>query len=82
MQIYTVSYNMPKGKGISIDFLSLVDKLCRSLPHEAYVQGVSLQSGVLTIRSPKPIKNLRDLVVKHTTDRYTLNTITTLLPPY
>jgi len=82
MQIYTISYNMPKDKGISIDFLSLVAKLCRSLPYEAYVQGVSLQSGVLTIRSPKPIKNLRDLAIKHTTDKYTINTISTTLPPY
>ena len=77
MNVYTITYNTPKAKGIAMDFLSLADKVCRSLPHEAYVQGVSLQDGVLTIRSPKAIENLRDIAVKHNTDKYTVNTITT-----
>lgn len=77
MNVYTIAYNMPKSKEIAMDFLTLADKVCRSLPHEAYVQGVSLQDGVLTIRSPKAIENLRDIAVKHNTDKYTVNTITT-----
>ena len=77
MKTYIVTYNTPKTKDIAMDFLSLADKVCRSLPHEAYVQGVSLKDGVLTIRSPKAIENLRDIAVKHNTDKYTVNTITT-----
>ena len=77
MNVYTITYNTPKAKGIAMDFLTLADNVCRSLPHEAYVQGVSLQDGVLTIRSPKAIENLRDIAVKHNTDKYTVNTITT-----
>ena len=77
MKTYIVTYNSPKTKGVAMDFLSLADKVCRSLPHEAYVQGVSLESGILTIRSQYPIDNLRDIAVKHNTDKYKVNTITT-----
>jgi len=77
MKTYIVTYNIPKSKGVALDFLTLADKVCRSLPHEAYVQGVCLEDGVLTIRSRYPIENLRDIAVKHNTDKYTINTITT-----
>ena len=77
MKTYIVTYNKPNTKDIAIDFLSLADKVCRSLPHEAYVQGVSLESGTLTIRSTNPIENLREIAVKHNTDKYTVNTIST-----
>ena len=77
MKTYIVTYNKPNTKDIAIDFLSLADKVCRSLPHEAYVQGVSLESGTLTIRSTKAIENLREIAVQHNTDKYTVNTITT-----
>ena len=77
MKTYIVTYNKPNTKDIAMDFLSLADKVCRSLPHEAYVQGISLDSGTLTIRSPNPIENLREIAVKHNTDKYTVNTIFT-----
>ena len=77
MKTYIVTYNKPNTKDIAMDFLSLADKVCRSLPHEAYVQGVSLESGTLTIRSTNAIENLREIAVQHNTDKYTVNTITT-----
>ena len=77
MKTYIVTYNKPSTKYIAMDFLSLADKVCRSLPHEAYVQGVSLESGTLTIRSTNAIENLREIAVKHNTDKYTVNTIAT-----
>lgn len=77
MKTYTIAYNKANTKGINMDFLDLANKLDRSLPYEAYVQGVCLQDGVLTIRSRYPIDNIRDIAIKHNTDRYTVNTITT-----
>ena len=61
---------------------NLATKLCRSLPHEAYVQGISLDSAVLTIRSPKPISNLREIVANNSNDKYTLNSIATIIGEY
>lgn len=74
---YTITFNSPESKEISLDFLRLVDRLDRSLPREAYVQGVSLKGYTVHVRSPKAIENLREIAVNHNNDKYTVNTITT-----
>jgi len=74
---YTITYNSPNTKEIALDFLKLIDGLDRSLPNDAYVQGVSLERYAVHIRSPKGIENIRDIVIKHNTEKYTVNTITT-----
>lgn len=82
MIAYTVTYNKPTSKGIGLDFLNMATKLCRSLPSEAYVQGVCLQDAVLTIRSPKPIDDLREIAIKNCGDKYTVNSISTPIGVY
>ena len=74
---YTITFNQYNNKEIALDFLKLVDKIDRSLPQEAYVQGVSLKGYAVHVRSPKAIENLREIVVKHSNEKYTVNTITT-----
>jgi hypothetical protein len=74
---YTITFNSPESKEIALDFLRLVDRLDRSLPQEAYVQGVSLNGYAVHVRSPKAIENLREIAVNHNNDKYTVNTITT-----
>ena len=74
---YTITYNRPNTKEIALDFLKLIDRLDRSLPQEAYVQGVSLDGYAVHVRSPKPIENLRGIAVKHNNEKYSVNTITT-----
>ena len=74
---YTITFNQYNNKEIALDFLRLVDKIDRSLPQEAYVQGVSLKGYAVHVRSPKAIENLREIVVKHSNEKYTVNTITT-----
>ena len=76
---YTITYNranIPKVFG-DLDFLKLIDRLDRSLPQEAYVQGVSLDGYAVHVRSPKPIENLREIAVKHNNEKFSVNTITT-----
>lgn len=77
---YTITYNNCKSKSreasVSLDFLEVIDKLDRSLPTEAYVQGVSLVDYVVTVRSPHAIQTLRDIAVETTSENYSVNTVT------
>ena len=74
---YTITFNSPDSKEIALDFLRLVDRLDRSLPQEAYVQGVSLKGHAVHVRSPKAIENLREIAINQNNDKYTVNNITT-----
>ena len=78
--VYTITYNCCKAKSrkasVSLDFLEVIDKLDRSLPAEAYVQGVSLASYIVTVKSTEGIENLRDIAAKATSENYSVNTIT------
>ena len=67
---YTITYTQPDTQTISLDFLQLVDKVDRSLPQEAYVHGVSLDSYAIHIRSAESIENLQEIAVRLNSDKY------------
>ncbi len=67
---YTITYTQPDTQTISLDFLQLVDKVDRSLPQEAYVQGVSLDNYAIHIRSAESIENLQEIATKLNSDKY------------
>ena len=67
---YTITFNSPESKEIALDFLKLVDRLDRSLPQEAYVQGVSLDNYAVHIRSAESIENLQEIATRLNSDKY------------
>ena len=67
---YTITFNSPESKEIALDFLKLVDRLDRSLPQEAYVQGVSLDNYAVHIRSAELIGNLQEIATRLNSDKY------------
>jgi len=67
---YTITFNSPESKEIALDFLRLVDRLDRSLPQEAYVQGVSLDNYAVHIRSAESIENLQEIATRLNSDKY------------
>ena len=72
---YTITFNSPESKEIALDFLRLVDRLDRSLPQEAYVQGVSLANYAIHIRSAESIENLQEIAARLNSDKYTVTDV-------